>query len=265
MPEVREVLDLHLDRNVEGTLTIRSLYGRNVRSLAGLDLEWVRKRVVDILPEDDPQRFNAAWESFVAFNKANEVLLPILMKGYQRAVAQVGKAGLMRHPVSPDEQLAEHLMFYYWIGCVTFGSADGLLDTFYSIAPDKLRGHATWFVGACVSKWDDNAPPEVLERLRRLIEIRLEAANQSSDSGSFVKELAYFGRWFTSEKFDERWSIETLLSILEITKKAEIDMEVVKLLASRCQRYPVECVHCLRLMVEGDNDRWLLVELRATR
>ena len=36
-------------------------------------------------------------------------------------------------------------------------------------------------------------------------------------------------------------------------------MDVVKLLAERCPKYPVECVTCLRLMIEGDRERWLLL------
>ena len=71
--------------------------------------------------------------------------------------------------------------------------------------------------------------------------------------------MANFGYWFTSEKFDERWSIEMLLATLQLTKKTESEMDVVKLLAERCPRYPVECVACLRLMVEGDRERWLLL------
>lgn len=50
-----------------------------------------------------------------------------------------------------------------------------------------------------------------------------------------------------------------LLSILRLTKKAEGEMDVVKLLAERCPKYPVECVTCLRLMIEGDRERWLLL------
>jgi len=78
-----------------------------------------------------------------------------------------------------------------------------------------------------------------------------------------VREPANFGWWFASEKFNERWSLETLLAILKLPCKAEGEMDVVKLLATRCARYPVECVTCLRLMIEGDRAHWLLLGVES--
>jgi hypothetical protein len=150
-------------------------------------------------------------------------------------------------------------MVYYWLGKLKFGADDRLLDEFYAVAPDAVRGHAMWFVGTSISRWDEGAPAEVFERLRELAVRRLQAAQQAASSETFTKELANFGFWFTSEKFEERWSTETLLATLQLTRKTQAEMDVVKLLAERCARYPSECVACLRLMVEGDSERWILV------
>ncbi len=262
MPEVRAVLEAHLDVEQEPTLTIRSVYGRHLTSLARLDWDWLRANVSRILPEGagDPERFTAAWESFVCFNQPNTTLLPVLMPAYRRAVSQIGQPGSRMHrPEALEERLAEHLMVYYWLGRLEFGSADGLLDAFYATAPDKLLGHAMWFVGASVSDWDEGVPPEIFDRLRKLMERRIEAARPPGNPENFVNELANFGRWFTSEKFDELWSLKTLLAVLERTGKAHGEMGVVKVLAARCAQYPVECVTCLRLMIKGDRDGWLLL------
>ena len=71
--------------------------------------------------------------------------------------------------------------------------------------------------------------------------------------------LANFGYWFVSGKFEERWALDTLLGTLRITKKTESEMAIVKRLAEICPQYPVDCLSCLRLMIEGDRERWLLV------
>jgi len=44
-------------------------------------------------------------------------------------------------------------------------------------------------------------------------------------------------------------------------------MDVVKLLAELAAQYPLECVACLDLMVQGDRDNWVLVgvEIEARR
>lgn len=262
MPEVRDILDGHLDVKREPTLTIRSVYGHQLSSLAGLDWEWFRANVERILPlgQSNSAYFNAAWESFVVFNQPHDALLRGLMPAYQRAVAEVAKRSrMMRHPESPEDRLAEHLMVYYWRGNLGFGGEDRLLDGFYAQAPDELRGHAMWFIGRSVSSWDDGAPPEAFERLRDLMERRLKSAGQAAAVTVFAKEMANFGWWFTSKKFDDRWSIETLLGTLQLTKKTEAEMDVVKRLAELCPRYPTECVSCLGLMIEGDREHWLLL------
>jgi hypothetical protein len=262
MPEVRQVLDNHLEVAKEPTLAIRSIYGRLLTSIAILDLDWLQTSVDRILPpgQDDPPRFNAAWESFIGFNQPHPRLLSVLMPAYQRAVRQIADTSqTKRRGVSPEDRLAEHLMVYYWLGKLSVGGEDRLLDGFYGMASDGLRGHAMWFVGTSISKWNDEAPPEIFERLRDLFQRRLKVAQQAASAEPFTKELSNFGFWFTSKKFEERWSIETLLATLQLTRKTQAEMEVVKLLAERCPQNPVECVTCLRLMVEGDTDRWLLL------
>ena len=259
MPELREVLDRHLELNHEPTLTIRSVYGQHLAWLAALDWEWFRTNLARILPLDQNRstHFSAAWESFVVFNPPNNALLRELLPSYQRAVAQIQQGPrLLGSPASPLDSLADHLMTYYWRGDIEFG---GLIDDFYTEAPDQLRGHAMWFTGRSVSGWDNNAPPQVFERLQSLMERRLELAETSASPDTFAKELANFGWWFTSSKFSDRWSIETLLRTLRLTEKTEDEMNVVKCLAELCPKYPIECLSCFRLMVEGDRERWLLV------
>jgi len=261
MPEVQEVLDRHLDLSLEPTLTIRSVYGQDLSWFAALDWEWFRANVARILPfgRSDSAYFDAAWESFVVFNQPNDSLLRELMPAYRRAVAEIGEARMTRSPASPDDSLADHLMVYYWRGHLKFEGEDRLLEDFYTYAPDRLRGHAMWFIGRSASGWAEEAPPEVFERLRSLMDRRLHSAEQSASPVAFARELANFGWWFTSNKFGDGWSIETLLRVLRLTKKTEAEMDVVKRLAELCSAYPIECVACLGLMVEGDRDDWVLI------
>jgi len=261
MPEVRDVLVAHLDPAREATLTIHSVYGQSLPSLAAFGWEWLLENLNRILPagEDETTRFCAAWESFVVFDRPNTTLLPVLLPAYQRAVRRIGQPGLLRHPISPEVRLAQHLTVYYWLGKLDFGTEDGLMDGFYAVASDDLRAHATWFVGTSVPNWGDEAPPEAYERLRKLIARRLEAGRLAPSPDGFVKELANFGYWFVSGKFEERWALDTLLSALRLTKKTESEMAIVKRLAEICPQYPVDCLSCFRLMIEGDRERWLLV------
>ena len=70
--------------------------------------------------------------------------------------------------------------------------------------------------------------------------------------------MASYGHWFVSQKFDDRWSLKTLIAVLRLTKKTDSESTVVKRLAELCQQYPADCLASLRLMIEGD-EGWLLL------
>jgi hypothetical protein len=92
---------------------------------------------------------------------------------------------------------------------------------------------------------------------------RLQAAEEAASPADFMKELAGFGWLFTAEKFDEAWSIRTLLKVLQLTKKIDDGMDVIKHLADLSPKYPKECMACLALMVEGDREGWVIVGVEA--
>jgi hypothetical protein len=104
-------------------------------------------------------------------------------------------------------------MVYYWLGKIGLDTPDGLLAAFYGSAPTEVRGHAIWFIGTRVPGWTD-APPEAFTRLQDLFARRITAATEASSPDPFKKELKRFGYWLTSKRFDEQWSIETLLESL---------------------------------------------------
>jgi hypothetical protein len=262
MPEVREVVEAHLDLGHEPTRTIRSVYGDHLTLLGWLDWNWLEANLGRILPlaDTDYPFFSAAWRSFVVFNGPNTTLFRAMSGCYRKAIQHLGKDIFPRHSVkSPEDALAEHLMAYYWQGALEFGCADPLLDDFFAQASDGVRGHAMWFVGISVAGWKDEAPDEVYGKLQDLFGRRLEAARSATSPEAFSAELSNFGYWFTSQKFDERWSLDTLLATLQLSKKTAAEMDVVKRLVELCPKYPVECVSCLRLMIEGDKEGWVLI------
>lgn len=258
MPEVRQVLEARLDVNREPTLTIRSVYGHRLNLLAALDFEWLRTNLERIFPPDDLPRFKAAWDDYITSNQPNITLLPSLTPFLQRALEHVAEEANKKQTRSPADALAEHLMVYYWRGRIGFDTPDGLLSAFYQRAPDAVRGHAMWFIGTRVPGWTD-APPEAYVHLQELFSRRLATAKAPASPDIFEKELKNFGFWFTAEKFNEQWSIETLVDVLGLARKAEPGMNVVKRLADLSPKYPVQCVAALRLMIEGDREGWLLI------
>ena len=261
MPEVRTVLETHLDTTKEPTRTIRSVYGDHLNLAAWLDRGWVLANLANIFPlaPDAQMFFRAAWNSFVLYGRPNASLMPALVPYYQKAENALSEKAPKHAVRSPSECLGEHLMVYYWRGAIDLESDDCLLSTFFASAPSEVRGHAMWFVGTNVAGWTDQPPTQIFLRLQNLFEMRLKDAATSDSPGTFRQELANFGHWFISEKFDDAWSVGTLIRALRIAKKAEPSMHVIERLEELSKQYSLECVSALRLMVEGDTDGWLFI------
>lgn len=80
----------------------------------------------------------------------------------------------------------------------------------------------------------------------------MEPAEPSSHS----EEVAAFGWWFASGKFDDGWAIAQLKEALRLSGKTEPYELVLERLARLSTRMPVDVVECLRLIVEGDKEGW---------
>lgn len=262
MPEIREVLDSHLDTAIEPSLTIRSIYGRWLSSLAALDWDWTVVSLPRIFPEDRTEisRLLAAWESFVVFNDPNTALLPVLLPFYRAAIGRVSKIpSLMKHPAAPEDRLAEHLAVYYWYDKLQLDEPGGLLAHFFSSVPPGVRGHLIWFVGSAVSGWEEDVPPVVFDRLRALLEHRLRAARESTSPAEFSSELSKFGLWFTSKKFGDEWSLSTLQEVLDLVGGVDLDMSVGERLVELAPRFPKECVKALTTLIARAKEPWLIM------
>ena len=119
VPEVRTVLERHLDPSHDPAFAVRAVYGRYIFALDYLDRAWTSTHVTRILPHDEPSKdyWRAAWDSFIKFAKPNADLFHRLEGEYRHAIAQLGiitdKKDLEARSV---ECLAEELMLFYWHG-----------------------------------------------------------------------------------------------------------------------------------------------------
>ena len=79
---------------------------------------------------------------------------------------------------------------------------------------------------------------------------------------SYQQELAQFGWWFCSRKFDETWSIQQLSAVLDATGVAEPDFKVSETLEMLATTYPLACVQCITRIAEADRKRWTTMASR---
>lgn len=255
MPEVREILERHLDPVSDPSPTIRSVYGRWFPWLVLLDPKWTNEKISQILPMSKSQKafFDAAWEAYVVFNDAYDQVFDVLREQYAFVVERVEYLhDDQRRHLNPARRFAEHLMIFYWRGKIT--SDDPLLTSFWEKAAPSLRYHALSFVGQSLYRTEGAVATAILERLEALWQSRLDFAK--ADPQNYGSEMRAFGWWFISEKFDEEWAISRLLEALGIQKETEPDDRVVERLSILAVRMPLECIRCLRALVEDDKEGW---------
>lgn len=257
MPEVREVLDEHLDISKDPSLAIRAVYGQWLPWLVLLDPVWTKEHIASIFPGTESERSyrDAAWETYIIFCAPYDNVLETMGDQYAAALDRLGKVKEKKTWIAdPGERLAEHLMFFYWRGKLAIDDPGGLLNRFWSQAPDSIRGHALDFIGRKFENIQGPVPPEILERLKFLWVSRLAIAKESP--ASHKKEIAAFGWWFISGKFEDSWIMSQLVEALKISSKIDISESVVEKLASLSQQMPNETVKCLDFLVTGDRDGW---------
>jgi hypothetical protein len=250
MPEVTTVLERHLDVRLEPSLAIRAVYGRWFPWLVLLDRAWVAAHVQQIFPTDAALRpyHDSAWETYIVFCEPYTDSFALLQDEYKRAVQSIGRReSPWRYMADPDDRLSQHLMALYWRGDISFESTDRLLPIFYDVAPPKLRGHALRFIGQSLKNTPGSIAGEIVDRLRSLWNQRKDAGLRSGPTG----ELATFGWWLISEKFEALWSLQEAQNVLEIEGRIDPDLLIVDYLPKLAQSIPAAVVAFLRLMIDS--------------
>ncbi len=266
MPEVREVLERHLEPNNDSSLAIRAVYGRWIPWLVLLDTSWVKKQLGRMFPAEEALRGfrDACWGTYLVSCGPYDNVFDILAQEYKNGADRVGtEPALWDHLGHPSERLAEHLMAFYWRGKLSLEDPEGILAQFYSKAPDSICGRAFVFVGLSLRNTTEVIPKSVLDRLQALWASRLGIARTSGSPSHHTAEMAAFGWWFASGKFDDMWSIGQLVEALRLTGKVEVDHLVAERLADLAEKNPAEVVECLSLMVQGDKEGWAIEGWRA--
>ena len=270
MPEVREVLDRHLDKAIDPSCAVRAIYGNKFPWLQLVDTGWAAEHVPVIFPPDEADLlyWEAAWDAYVSYSPPYDSVFAALKREYARAITRFNSDGgdRKRSVFGGSDQIALHLMTFYLRGRLDLD--DPLLQDFYRTAPRGLRAAALRSVGrgmyvivdGSVSESPTPIPQEATNRAIALWDSRLQAAQTAGDpSAEEPAELAEFGWWFVSPTFDEDWALTQLQSALRLAGSIEVGHLVIKRLEELVAVHPTSVLGALELMVKGDREGWGLM------
>ncbi len=247
IPEgVKTILEEHLDVSRDGSLAVRSVYGRFFPWLYSHDREWVEKITPLIFPDDNEELWYAAWEGYL-FTFFGDVYRAF--RGlYDKAIEKIATPKpTRRYFIDPVERLGEHVMVGLAHGYDDAGVAP-LYEKFFAKANPKQRGDAISFAGRHWIVRDQIPEGERLtstKPLEKFWEWRLKNSNSP-------EELREFGWWVKPGAFDDRWMLENLIWTLEKTE-GDVDGEfkVIQALAELADKHPLACAKVISLVTRS--------------
>jgi hypothetical protein len=263
LPEMREVLDRHLDPLVENTLTVRSIYGQYFPLLTYFDASWAGQAAGKVFPDDAPALWWGAWIPYLQFGGAYDNVFPLLRRQYALAIEQLPAQEAAENQERWVEFLGSHLMAFYWRGCITLGH-DDLLSRFMKRAAPRVRKQALDFVGRSLLNSPGAVPEEVLGRLMTLWESRAAVARSAGNRERYRIELSSFGTWFLSGKFSDDWSMDHLREVTDLIEGDTLNaIPVIRRLVEFAPRMPEASVQILDRLLFGPKRSWLYIASMA--
>jgi DNA-binding MarR family transcriptional regulator len=252
IPEkVKRVLEQHLDKNHDPSLTIRSVYGRFFPWLFSYEKDWAKELIPKIFSEEDINLRYASWETYLS-NMVFQDAYSILRPQYEQALEDIKKGAVpkRRYWCEVVDRLAEHAMISYAFELEK--SKDAFYKSFFSKASGKCRGVAVSMAGRHFISRDnfpkDEKRPEI-KTLQKFWDWRLKESDASS-------ELREFGWWTKEGKFNDKWMLERLLKTVQKTK-GDIDGEFIVMdsLVSLSAKYSSLCSKIVKEIFTSKNHR----------
>ena len=207
-PEVRTVLDEHLDPDTEPSVAVRAVYGNWLPWLVLLDEQWTAANLTRILPTAPELAAlrDAAWNTYVGWCPPFNPVYEVLRHEYEAAVERVPSSGTVDviGDERADSKLGEHLVTFYRRGCLQ----PGLIDRWFELADDECAARVMNSLGRSLTNTQEDIDPAVLRRIRQLWDSRLEATAGAPEA--HPSEADAFAYTFASAKFDDDWSLAGL-------------------------------------------------------
>ncbi len=249
LPFVLEYLDKHLHSTVEKCLSVRLIYGERFPYLHAVAPQWATRSYEEIFPEQaelQPLR-DVAWGAYLAANPAYSDLFPLLESLYRDAIRipdsarQQGKSHITDQP---STMLARHLIQLFWRGKIYLSEESPLIAFLQSADTTALRSMII-YVGQSLAETSEAVAPEVVENLQALWDYMLK----SDHSNGLWEVFAYFGWWFNTAYFEDRWALDHLEQSLGLAKgKFEPLLDALARLARLAETHPAQVVKCTMMI-----------------
>lgn len=247
-PDVKQLLQEHLDSAVEPTRTIRSVYGANINRLGFWDSPWLKEQRAAIFPSMEPLLASAAWATFITHCRPYLDVFRLLQPEFLQATQSLGASTTKSTRGDPRVHLGRYLVVLYWSGHLDFEVPDDLMADFFRHAPDDVRGDVMDFIGRSLKQTAGPIETAISTRLRRFWEWRLAAGRAAPQDHK--DELSGFAWWFESGKLDEHWAAQQMVEALALSRRHANQFLWMRRFAEMSERETALAVRALELTCE---------------
>jgi hypothetical protein len=258
-PEIQAILEQKLDKTRDPSLAVHSVFGAFTPQLHYLDRDWLEQHLEAIYPvtEDQFVFWRAAWDAYIFTSNVYREVFRLLIPQYQRGLRLLGlPQGEDKHLAgSPNERLAQHIMFAYLEGLTDFDHENNLLDLFFENASDSIKATGVFWLSKVMEGQKPKAEDELWQKLWALWQNRIRRAEELDPSES-SQEISDYMRWL--EYCPE--SMDVLFPMLRLSVKYLNDgldvQQLTAYAAKYCEEYPFEAVTLLKDTILSAKEPW---------
>jgi hypothetical protein len=225
VPEIRQLLEDHLNVDKEPSPLVRAIYGARLGHLFFLDERWTAEGLRVIFDAARPDLAAAAWRGYVlGAYLAPRVLAHVVVAGlYDDAVDALSverdRDTEEREMRDAQHRLVEHVGLAW---CWGVPGTDVLLGRLFSNATGEYRAELVRWIGLSVLHSEDAAElaADLAPRLPDLWKRRLDELDGTDND----PELASYGWWYSSGALAEPEGTKLLVQTLKAAKGHTADL-----------------------------------------
>ncbi len=253
-PEVRDVLQEHLDPDHDPSATVRSVYGRWLLRLLLIDETWVTANIGSLFPTspDLVHLRDAVWDTYVDWCPPCDPVYEPLQGEYVNAVERLSSrhVGTTKSHGRSDAKLGEHLVVFFWRGVVP----RSLVDRWFELANDEQAGRVMEVIGRALQNEKGDVPEPVQERIRELWVSRLDAIEAQPEAHQ--REAQAFVSTFLSKKLDQEWLIKGLEIVVPANGVTRFGGRVIGALAELASDMPSRATSLTLAILRKSGNTW---------
>lgn len=250
--EVWELLDAHLDVELDSSPAVRAVIGQDLPFLAYASPSWAAakaSRIAGIGASTTETELGAVgWASFVTLHDPSERMLEILSDIYRARMAGTWvPMNFMGSTTTPEVQTGEHVLTLWLRGFIGPDTPDDLVRTLFADSDVEVRAGALAHLGWRVFRSTGELDEGFRQRACEMWDWRFDATGPGPD----VAELAGFGWWFRSGKLPRQWAVTMLARAARLGVEFRAPGQLIEDLKDYAREFPAECVTILEAFLDA--------------